>query len=223
MSDKGKLIVLEGIDGSGKSSQYRRLRGNLESIGADFTSIEFPRYSQESSALIRMYLNGDFGDKPSDVNAYAASVFYAVDRYASFKSDWGGAYRAGGLIISDRYTTSNAVHQGAKLSDAELPYYFDWLYDLEYVKLGLPVPDLVVYLDVDLETSEMRLRRREKKTETAADIHEKDSAYLQSCLRAGRLAAEHYGWRVVPFKKDGAVRELAEKQEEIFSIVRSAL
>ena len=145
---KGKLIVLEGIDGSGKSAQYRRLCARFDEMGMAYHHIVFPRYDQESSALIRMYLNGAFGAHPSDVNAYAASTFFAVDRYASYRTDWGEIYENGGLILSDRYTTSNAIHQGSKLPEAELPAFFDWLYDLEYGKMGLPRPDLVLYLDV---------------------------------------------------------------------------
>ena len=129
---KGKLIVLEGIDGSGKSAQYRRLCARFDEMGMAYHHIVFPRYDQESSALIRMYLNGAFGAHPSDVNAYAASTFFAVDRYASYRTDWGEIYENGGLILSDRYTTSNAIHQGSKLPEAELPAFFDWLYDLEY-------------------------------------------------------------------------------------------
>ena len=121
---QGKLIVLEGIDGSGKSSQYRRLCKRMENDGIDYNHIVFPRYDKDSSALIRMYLAGEFGTDPNDVNPYAASTFFAVDRYASYKEDWGKAYEAGGLFLSDRYTTSNAVHQGSKLSDSELPAFF---------------------------------------------------------------------------------------------------
>ena len=220
---KGKLIVLEGIDGSGKSAQYRRLSARFEAEGIAFHNIVFPRYDKESSALIRMYLGGEFGANPNDVNAYAASTFYAVDRYASYRTDWGGIYENGGLILSDRYTTSNAVHQGCKLPEAELPQFFDWLYDLEYGKLGLPRPDLVIYLDVDIETSLARMERRQQKHNTQADIHEKDAQYLFDCLRLGHLAAEHYGWRVVPFQKDGEIRALEEKHEEIYQIVKSVL
>ena len=148
MLSKGRLIVLEGIDGSGKSSQYRRICARMEKDGIDYNHIVFPRYDKESSALIRMYLGGQFGTHPDDVNAYTASTFYAVDRFASYRDDWGKIYDRGGLIISDRYTTSNAVHQGSKLSDEELPAFFQWLSDLEYEKMGLPKPDLVIYLDV---------------------------------------------------------------------------
>ena len=217
---KGKLIVLEGIDGSGKSAQYRRLCARFDEMGMAYHHIVFPRYDQESSALIRMYLNGAFGAHPSDVNAYAASTFFAVDRYASYRTDWGEIYENGGLILSDRYTTSNAIHQGSKLPEAELPAFFDWLYDLEYGKMGLPRPDLVLYLDVDLPTSLKRMQHRQEKQNTKADIHEQDVSYLENCLRIGRLAAAHYGWTIVPFMKDGAERALEEKHEEIFSIIR---
>ncbi len=142
--NKGKLIVLEGIDGSGKSAQYRRLCSKLEKDGIAYYHTVFPRYDKQSSALIRLYLGGAFGAKPGDVNAYAASTFYAVDRFASYRDDWGKIYENGGVILSDRYTTSNAVHQGSKLADEELPAFFNWLADLEYGKFGLPEPDLVI-------------------------------------------------------------------------------
>ena len=219
----GKLIVLEGIDGSGKSAQYRRLCARMENDGIAYNHIVFPRYDKESSALIRMYLSGQFGENPGDVNAYAASTFYAVDRYASYRTDWGEIYEKGGIILSDRYTTSNAVHQGSKLPDDQLPAFFDWLQDLEYEKLGLPKPDLVIYLDVDLETSLARMRRRQQKTHTSADIHEKDKDYLSRCLHTAEMAAEHYGWTRIPFLKDGKERDVDEKNREIYSILLDAI
>ena len=220
---KGKLIVLEGIDGSGKSAQYRRLCSRFERDGIAYNHIVFPRYERDSSALIRMYLSGQFGLRPSDVNAYAASTFYAVDRYASYCEDWGKLYESGGLIISDRYTTSNAVHQGSKLPDDELPAFFEWLSDLEYRKMGLPAPDLVIYLDVDLETSLRRMRHREAKNHTQADIHEKDTQYLARCLHTADMACRHYGWTRIPFMKDGAEREVDEKNAEIYRIILDTL
>ena len=219
----GKLVVLEGIDGSGKSAQYRRLVSRFEREGIKYHSIVFPRYDQESSALIRMYLGGQFGEKPEDVNAFAASIFYAVDRYASYMTDWKEYYEQGGLVLSDRFTTSNAVHQGAKLGADEQPAFFDWLYDLEYVKLGLPRPDMVIYLDVDVETSMARMKHRQQKTGRDGDIHERDVEYLQHCLDTAHRAAAHYGWRTVDFKKDGAERAVDEKHEEIFSIAKELL
>lgn len=216
---KGKLIVLEGIDGSGKSAQYRRLCARMENDGIAYTHIVFPRYDKESSALIRMYLGGQFGSRPEDVNAYTAATFFAVDRFASYRGDWGPSYENGGLILSDRYTTSNAVHQGSKLPEEELPAFFDWLQDLEYGKMGLPRPDLVIYLDVDVELSLARMRRRQQKTHTSADIHEKDIDYLERCLRTARLAAAHYGWTSIPYLKGGKERDVDEKNREIYSIL----
>lgn len=220
---KGKLIVLEGIDGSGKSSQYRRLCDRMEKDNIAYNHIVFPRYDKDSSALIRMYLGGQFGQKPGDVNPYAASTFYAVDRFASYRDDWGKIYEEGGIIISDRYTTSNAVHQGCKLSDDELPGFFSWLADLEYNKMGLPEPDLVIYLDVDIETSLRRMKQRQLGTNTSADIHERDVSYLRRCLHTANKAAEHYGWKRIDFIKDGCEREMDEKNEEIYSLVLQAL
>lgn len=216
---KGKLIVLEGIDGSGKSAQYRRLCARMEKRNIDYNHIVFPRYDKDSSALIRMYLSGQFGGRPGDVNPYAASTFYAVDRFASYREDWGKVYESGGLILSDRYTTSNAVHQGSKLPEQELPDFFRWLYDLEYVKMGLPRPDLVIYLDVDVETSLGRMAKRQEKTHTSADIHEQDADYLRRCLDTARKAADYYGWVKIDYLKDGRERDVNEKNLEIFNII----
>ena len=220
---KGKLIVLEGIDGSGKSAQYRRLCERMENDKIAYNHIVFPRYEKDSSALIRLYLGGAFGTRPGDVNAYTASTFYAVDRFASYRDDWGRVYEDGGLILSDRYTTSNAVHQGSKLPDEELPAFFSWLADLEYNKMGLPEPDLVIYLDVDLETSRKRMRRREEKNHTHADIHEMDSDYLARCLHTANMACEHYGWTRIPFLIDGEERDVDEKNAEIYGIILKTL
>ena len=216
----GKLIVFEGTDGSGKSTQFSLLTRRLEARGVDFRTMVFPQYTEPSSALIRMYLGGEFGARPSDVNAYTASTFYAVDRFAAFRKVWGEYYRNGGLMLSDRYTTSNAVHQGSKLSDEELPEFFGWLYDLEYVKMGLPQPDLVIYLDVDIDTSLARMKRRQDKTHTTADIHEKDVEYLRRCLHTADMAADYYGWTRIPFTKNGVEREVEEKNDEIYELIR---
>jgi len=219
----GKLIVLEGTDGSGKSTQFRLLSQWMESSGKEFKHIVFPRYDQESSALIRMYLQGQFGSRPDDVNAYAASAFYAVDRYASYKQDWGKWYEDGGVILSDRYTTSNAVHQGSKESPEKRSEYLRWLYEFEYDKLGLPRPDLVIYLDVPTAFTERMMRSREASTGTQADIHEQDTAYLAKCRQAGRSAAEFYGWTIIDCVRDGAMRTIEDIHEEIRRHVTACL
>ncbi len=219
----GKLIVIEGTDGSGKSTQFRFLSSHLEADGVAFKHLVFPRYKEESSALIRMYLGGQFGTKPSDVNAYAASAFYAVDRYASYKMDWGQWYEEGGLILSDRYTTSNAVHQASKEVGQARADYLDWLYEFEYEKLGLPCPDLVIYLDVPTDYTEKMMRKREQDTNTTADIHEKDMQYLATCRETGRAAAEHYGWKVIHCVKDGQMRTIEDIHKEIYAAVKQCL
>ncbi len=211
----GKLIVIEGTDGSGKSTQFRLLSAHLQADGVQFKHLVFPRYSEESSALIRMYLGGQFGSKPTDVNAYAASAFYAVDRFASYKQDWGSFYENGGLIIADRYTTSNAVHQASKLPQEEREPYLDWLFRFEYELMGLPKPDVVFYLDIPTEiTGEMR-RKREADTNTKADIHEKDEQYLRECRRNAAEVAKLCGWERVNCVREGRLLSVEEIHEEI--------
>lgn len=219
----GKLIVIEGTDGSGKSTQFRLLTDRLESEQVKFQKLVFPQYSEPSSALIRMYLGGEFGKSPSDVNAYAASAFYSVDRYASYRKVWGKWYEEGGLVVSDRYTTSNAVHQASKEPEDKREDFLNWLYDFEYDKLGLPRPDLVIYLDVPTDFTEKMLRHRETETHTHADIHEQDMQYLATCRRMGRAAAEHYGWTVIRCVRDGAMRSIEDIHEEIYRHVAACL
>ena len=219
----GKLIVIEGTDGSGKSTQFKALTERLQSEGTAFKTLVFPRYSEPSSALIRMYLGGEFGTNPSDVNAYAASAFYAVDRYASYKKVWGSWYEQGGLVLSDRYTTSNAVHQTSKEPEEKQEAFLKWLYDFEYNQLGLPRPDLTIYLDVPTEFTEKLLRHREQDTNTQADIHEQDMAYLATCRKTGKTAAAYYGWNVIQCVRDGHMRSMEDIHEEIYSLVRRCL
>ena len=219
----GKLIVFEGTDGSGKSTQFELLAKRLEAEQIGFQRLRFPQYEEPSSALIRMYLGGAFGDDPEAVNAYAASTFYAVDRYASYQRVWKDYYQGGGFVVSDRYTTSNAVHQGSKVPEGERAEFFRWLYDLEYDRMGLPRPDLVVLLDMPVELSEQLMRKREQSTGTHADIHERDEDYLKKCRDVALHAAKYYGWRTVSCAKDGAIRGVEDIHEEVYAIVKSCL
>ena len=219
----GKLIVIEGTDGSGKSTQFRLLTERIEREGRPFEKLVFPQYKEESSALIRMYLAGEFGNKPSDVSSYAASAFFAVDRYASYKKVWGQWYENGGLVLSDRYTTSNAVHQASKESDETRGAFLKWLYEFEYDKLGLPRPDLTIYLDVPTDFTEKMMRSREAATNTHADIHEQDLDYLATCRRTGKAAAEFYGWTVINCVRDGVMRSIEDIHEEIYRHVMACL
>lgn len=217
----GKLIVFEGTDGSGKATQTQRLCGRLETEGIPYREIDFPRYGKPSAAMVEEYLQGGLGKHPGDVNAYAASVFYAVDRFASYKQDWGRFYGEGGLVIADRYTTSNAVHQASKLPENERAEYLKWLFDLEYGRMELPKPDLVVYLDMPTEVTEAMLRSREHDTGTHADIHEQDAAYLRRCRENARQVARECGWTVIHCARDGAPRTVEDIHEQVWQIVRA--
>ncbi|NCC67457.1 MAG: thymidylate kinase [Clostridia bacterium] len=220
---QGKLIVLDGIDGSGKSTQFRLLTERLENDGLPIKKLVFPRYGEPSSALIKSYLAGDFGKNPGDVSPYAASTFFFVDRYASFKSDWGGFYKNGGTIICDRYTTSNAIHQTAKLPVKEQEAFLDWLYDFEFRLMELPKPDLVLYMDIDLKTCISQMKLRQKRTNTSGDIHETHADYLAACLSAGDLAAIKLGWHRVRCLENGVMRSVEEIGNDIYDFVRKVL
>lgn len=219
----GKLIVFEGCDGSGKSTQLARMTERLAAEGRSFRKLRFPQYEEPSSALIRMYLGGEFGDSPDAVNAYAASTFYAVDRFASYQKVWKDEYEAGGLMLSDRYTTSNAIHQGSKQPPEQRKAFFSWLYDLEYIRMGLPKPDLVFCFDMPTELSAQLMRGREQATNTHADIHEKDLNYLRQCRATALEAAEHYGWTVISCARNGVVRSVEDIHEEVYSHVLKCL
>lgn len=220
----GKLIVFEGTDGSGKSTQFRALCQRLDGMGKEYQKLVFPQYSEPSSALIRMYLGGEFGKNPADVNPYAASAFYAVDRYASLKKVWGDWYEGGGLVLTDRYTTSNAVHQAVKCAPADRPAFLRWLDDFEHNKMGLPRPNLILYLDMPTDKAVELLRSREAATHTQADIHELDTGYLAACRESALQAAQVLGWKTVScLDEGGALRSIGDIHEEIWSLAAPLL
>ena len=220
----GRLIVFEGTDGSGKSTQFALARRALEAAGRDFRTFVYPQYQEESSALLRMYLSGQFGTHPSDVNPYAASAFYAVDRYASLKKVWGDYYENGGLVLTDRYTTSNAVHQAVKCTPEERGDFLRWLDDFEHNKMGLPRPDLVLYLDMPTAQAVQLLRSREASTHTSADIHELDTGYLAACRDCALQAAQLLGWKVVPcVDSTGSLRSIEDIHQEIWTLAAPLL
>ena len=220
---RGKLIVLEGLDGSGKATQAKRLAAALAAEGRPVREITFPNYESDSSALVRMYLAGQFGEKPDDVNAYAASSFYAVDRYAGYKADWGKFYEEGGILIADRYTTSNAVHQCSKLPPEQWEEFLHWLFDYEFRLLGLPAPDRVIYLQVDPAVSQKLMTQRYHGDETKKDVHEKDVEYLSRSRKAAEFCAAHLGWCSVRCDAGGQMRSIEEIGEEVRQLALSAL
>ena len=216
----GKLIVIEGLDGSGKSTQLSLLPDRLSANGIDCRTVSFPDYESDSSALVKMYLSGKFGTKPSDVNPYAASAFYTVDRYASYKSVWGEYYNAGGTVVSGRYTTSNAVHQTSKLPESEWKAFLDWLYDFEYGKIAIPKPDKVIFLDMPVGVSQKLLDRRYS-AGGGKDIHESDTEYLENCRKAAVFTADYSGWSIIPCAAGGEPRSVEEISDDILKEVLS--
>lgn len=214
---KGKLIVIEGLDGSGKSTQIEYLKNKLS--GRNVHQIKLPDYDSDSSALVKMYLRGDFGKKPEDVNAYAASAFYAVDRFANYKMKWKEFYDNGEIIISDRYTTSNAYHQATKVPKDDRAEFFYWLEDFEYGLLGIPEPNAVIYLDMPIEISQKMMTERYHGDETKKDIHESNLDYLYKCREAALDAADKMGWYVVKCNNGNEPRAVESIGDEIFNII----
>ena len=214
---KGKLFIIEAGDGSGKETQTRMLAERLVREGRRVVPVAFPDYEADSSMLVRMYLRGDFGTHADDVNAYAASTFFAVDRYASYRMKWGKDYEDGAVILADRYTTSNMVHQAVKIgAAAERDAYLDWLYDLEFRKMGLPVPDAVFFLDMEPCAADHLIAMRAKEKGAAPDIHERDAAYLERAHAAYVLLAERYGWVRIPSSTDGAPLPIEAIHEKLY-------
>ncbi|MFC2314559.1 MAG: dTMP kinase [Selenomonas massiliensis] len=220
----GKLFIIEAGDGSGKETQTRLLAERLMREGHRVVPVTFPDYEADSSMLVRMYLRGDFGAHADDVNAYAASTFFAVDRYASYRMKWGRDYEAGAIILADRYTTSNMVHQAVKIGDAaERDTFLDWLYDLEFRKMGLPIPDAVFFLDMEPRAAERLIAMRAEAKGAAPDIHERDAAYLERAHDAYRLLSKRYGWVRIPSSTEGAPLPIAEIHESLYGEIARRL
>ncbi len=217
---KGKLIVVEGLDGSGKATQTKLLAQALTARGEKVRQVTFPAYDSDSSALVKMYLNGEFGTDPNAVNAYAASSFYAVDRFACYKKDWGEFYENGGVIIADRYTTSNAIHQCSKLPDEQWDAFLQWLFSYEYDYLGIPAPDRVIYLQVDPDVSQKLMSGRYHGDESKKDIHESNLAYLNRSRVAAGYCADKLGWDKVCCDRDGEMRTIEDIHAEVLSLVK---
>ena len=223
----GKLIIIEGGDGSGKATQTALLKERLEREGYNVRTVSFPNYDSPAAMPVKMYLAGDFGKKPSDVNPYVASTFYAVDRFASFRQDWQEFYEEGGLILADRYTTSNMIHQAVKYDDpAERDAFLDWLDDLEFGKFGLPRPDGVCLLDVPEAVTERLMANREHKTGGATgDIHEKDTSYLVRVHEAYDELARRYGWhRIYCADESGEqLRTIEAIHEDVYKAIKGLI
>ncbi len=216
---RGRLITIEGTDASGKSTQLSLLCDRFAREKRDFKKIAFPRYDSDSSALVRMYLGGEFGDNAGAVNAYAASSFFAVDRVASYLREWRGYLNGGGCVLLDRYTTSNAIYQASKLPEGERDAFCHWLFDFEYKLLELPEPDLVIFLDMPPQFAEQLLCARGE----TQDVHERDKEYMRNCYETACHMAEKFSWHRIPCTENGRIKTIDEIHNEIYTAALRAI
>jgi dTMP kinase len=222
----GRLIIIEsGSDASGKATQTKKLYEKLLKDGYNVKKVEYPNYSSESSALVKMYLRGDFGDKPSDVDPYVASTFFAADRYASFKTQWEDFYNEGGIILADRYTTSNMVHQASKMDKEDRDKYLDWLFDFEFNMYKIPEPDCVIFLDVPVTFSKKLMENRKNKItgQSKKDIHESDIKYLEKSYNNSLDIVDKYNWNKIKCVENNNLRSIGSIHEEIYKLVTDTL
>ena len=223
---KAKLVVIEGVGSSGKATQSRLLYESLKKKGLKVSMVEFPNYESNSSEAVKMYLRGDFGKDPDSVNAYSASLLFAVDRFASVKGTWKDKFSESDVVIADRYTTSNMVHQASKISDIrEKEEFLDWLYDLEYQKLALPEPDLTIFLDMPVEYAKMLMANRANKIDNSnvKDIHESNDKYLHDAYDNACFVAKKYGWTKISCVSENSVRTIEDIAEEILNTIQNII
>ena len=224
----GKLIIIEGTDGSGKQTQTELIYNKLTLLlGIEkIKKLSFPNYESKSSEPVKMYLSVEFGKNVEDVNAYAASILYSVDRFASFKTEWENFYNGGGVIISDRYTTSNMIHQASKIrDDSEREKYLKWLIDLEWNKIAIPKPDLVLFLDVPFEVSQRLIEERKNKItgDNKKDIHENNTEYLKNSYNIAKNLSEKYNWNVISCVENDKLKSIEDINNEIMNEIKKIL
>ncbi|MDE6124550.1 MAG: deoxynucleoside kinase [Eubacterium sp.] len=218
-----KLIIIEGLDGSGKSTQVKLLEEYFKSKNIGYKKIKLPDYDNPSSTLVKMYLGGEFGKSADDVNAYAAGAFYAVDRFASYKLNWGSDYENGTVILADRYATSNSIYQMEKISEDEWDSYLEWSADFEYNKIGIPRPDAVIYLDMPVEISQRLMTSRYNGDEGKKDVHEVNVEFLKKCRKSALYTANKQGWKVVKCSDGENPLSIDKIHKEIIKIVEEEL
>lgn len=220
------LIAIDGVDASGKQTQTELLAKRLADEGVDVRKISFPAYDSSSSALVKMYLNGDFGDKPSDVNAYATSTFFAADRFATYRTEWGKDYKSGTVIVADRYVSSNLIHQASKIADErEKVKFLAWLDDLEHNIYGLPRPDVTIFLDMPPQYGAELMRDRANKSTGGEqkDIHENDFSYLETSYKNALFVANKFEWKRISCVENDRIRSVEEIHADIYSIVKKMI
>lgn len=218
----GKVFVIDGTDGSGKQTQFKKLQERLDKEGVEYKTVSFPNYDSPSSSLVKMYLSGEFGENAKDISPYIASTFYAADRYATFKTKFKEFYDNGGIILADRYTTANMIHQAGKIENVqEREKFLEWLWDFEFNLYGLPVPTKVFFLNMPIEKSIELMKDRENKftNETQKDIHERDKNHLTDAYNVACKIAKKYNWYEVKCTNNNLIRTIEDIHEEIFSVL----
>ena len=219
----GKLFVIDGTDGSGKQTQFERLQKRLLKDGIEYKTVSFPNYDSPSSALVKMYLSGEFGEHAKDISPYIASTFYAADRYATYTTQYKEYYENGGIILADRYTTANMVHQAGKIKDKqEREKFLDWLWDFEFNLYGLPEPTEVFFLKMPPETSLKLIKNRENKFthESQKDIHERDKNHIIDSFNAACDVAKKYDWYTEECVSNNKIRTIDDIHEEIYQEIK---
>ena len=220
---QGKLFVIDGTDGSGKQTQLQKLKDRFDKEGIKYRTVSFPNYNSPSSSLVKMYLNGDFGADAQAISPYIASTFYAADRYATFKTGYQEYYDKGGIILADRYTTANMVHQAGKIKDKkERDKFLKWLWDFEFNLYKLPIPTEVFFLNMPVEKSIELMENRENKFthEEKKDIHEANKEHLIDSYNAACQVAKEYNWYEIKCVKDNKIRTIEDIHEEIYNEIK---
>lgn len=221
----GFLIAIEGVDASGKQTHTALLKEHLSTLGINARQLDFPMYDSDSSAGVRMYLNGELGEHADDISAYAASTLFAADRFLSYKKDWQKDYNNGGVILCDRYVSSNMIHQACKLDGAERDKFLDWLFEFEHGIYALPQADITLFLDMPPEFSRKIIETRNNKINNSEqkDIHERDAGYLDRSYNTACAVAERFGWTRISSVYGGELRLIEDISSELCSYVDSAL
>lgn len=222
----GKLFVIEGTDSSGKQTQLEELKRRFEKEKIEYKSVSFPNYESNSSELVKIYLSGELAENPKEISPYIASTFYAADRYVTFKREYEKYYNNGGIILADRYTTSNMVHQAGKIEDAEeRKKFLDWLWDFEFNLYGLPVPTQIIFLNMPTEYAIKLMKNRKNKftNEEKKDIHERNLEHLKDAYNEALKVSKKYNWYEIKCIKDNRISTIDDIHEEIFKEIKKFL
>ena len=222
----GKLFVIDGTDGSGKQTQFDKLKERLSKDGVEYKTVSFPNYDSPSSSLVKMYLSGEFGTNAQEISPYIASTFYAADRYATFQTGYKEYYENGGIILADRYTTANMVHQAGKIKDKEeRDKFLKWLWDFEFKLYGLPIPTEVFFLNMPTEYALKLMENRKNKItkEEKKDIHERNPEHMKDAYNEACKLSKKYNWKEIKCVKDGKIRTIEDIHEEIYQEIKYKL